>query len=61
MISNTKIAIIGLGYVGLPLERFFATKYVVAHVSLLDLDLALLQNDSSLKPYTTYKHILIKF
>ncbi|WP_298480648.1 nucleotide sugar dehydrogenase [uncultured Maribacter sp.] len=27
--SNTKIAIIGLGYVGLPLARLFATKYPV--------------------------------
>lgn len=27
--NNTKIAIIGLGYVGLPLARLFATKYPV--------------------------------
>ena len=27
--SNIKIAVIGLGYVGLPLARLFATKYVV--------------------------------
>lgn len=27
--SKTKIAIIGLGYVGLPLARLFATKYPV--------------------------------
>ena len=27
--TNTKIAIIGLGYVGLPLARLFATKYPV--------------------------------
>ena len=27
--SNTKIAVIGLGYVGLPLARLFATKYPV--------------------------------
>ena len=27
--SNIKIAIIGLGYVGLPLARLFATKYPV--------------------------------
>ena len=26
---NTKIAVIGLGYVGLPLARLFATKYPV--------------------------------
>ena len=26
---NTKLAIIGLGYVGLPLARLFATKYPV--------------------------------
>ena len=26
--NNTKIAIIGLGYVGLPLARLFATKYL---------------------------------
>ena len=29
MISDTKIAVIGLGYVGLPLARLFATKYPV--------------------------------
>lgn len=29
MNSNTKIAVIGLGYVGLPLARLFATKYAV--------------------------------
>lgn len=29
MISNIKIAVIGLGYVGLPLARLFATKYPV--------------------------------
>ena len=29
MRNNTKIAIIGLGYVGLPLARLFATKYSV--------------------------------
>lgn len=29
MISNVKIAVIGLGYVGLPLARLFATKYPV--------------------------------
>jgi UDP-N-acetyl-D-galactosamine dehydrogenase len=29
MILNTKIAVIGLGYVGLPLARLFATKYPV--------------------------------
>jgi UDP-N-acetyl-D-galactosamine dehydrogenase len=29
MISNTRIAVIGLGYVGLPLARLFATKYPV--------------------------------
>ena len=29
MRNNTKIAIIGLGYVGLPLARLFATKYAV--------------------------------
>ena len=27
--SNIKIAVIGLGYVGLPLARLFATKYPV--------------------------------
>jgi UDP-N-acetyl-D-galactosamine dehydrogenase len=27
--NKPKIAIIGLGYVGLPLARFFATKYAV--------------------------------
>ena len=27
--KQTKIAIIGLGYVGLPLARLFATKYTV--------------------------------
>ena len=27
-LSELKIAIIGLGYVGLPLARLFATKYV---------------------------------
>jgi UDP-N-acetyl-D-galactosamine dehydrogenase len=30
MSDNIKIAIIGLGYVGLPLARLFATKYPVA-------------------------------
>ena len=29
MNSNIKIAVIGLGYVGLPLARLFATKYPV--------------------------------
>jgi UDP-N-acetyl-D-galactosamine dehydrogenase len=29
MYSNSKIAVIGLGYVGLPLARLFATKYAV--------------------------------
>jgi UDP-N-acetyl-D-galactosamine dehydrogenase len=29
MISNKRIAVIGLGYVGLPLARLFATKYPV--------------------------------
>ncbi len=29
MNSNIKIAIIGLGYVGLPLARLFATQYSV--------------------------------
>jgi UDP-N-acetyl-D-galactosamine dehydrogenase len=29
MDSNIKIAVIGLGYVGLPLARLFATKYAV--------------------------------
>lgn len=29
MMNNTKIAVIGLGYVGLPLARLFATKYSV--------------------------------
>jgi UDP-N-acetyl-D-galactosamine dehydrogenase len=29
MRSNIKIAVIGLGYVGLPLARLFATKYAV--------------------------------
>jgi UDP-N-acetyl-D-galactosamine dehydrogenase len=29
MNSNTKIAVIGLGYVGLPLARLFATKHAV--------------------------------
>ena len=29
MNNNIKIAIIGLGYVGLPLARLFATKYPV--------------------------------
>ena len=29
MSSNKKIAVIGLGYVGLPLARLFATKYSV--------------------------------
>ncbi|MFV8345408.1 nucleotide sugar dehydrogenase [Flavobacterium sp. ZB4P13] len=29
MISNIKIAVVGLGYVGLPLARLFATKYPV--------------------------------
>src|SRR5690554_4994607 len=29
VISHTKIAVIGLGYVGLPLARLFATKYPV--------------------------------
>ena len=29
MDSNMKIAVIGLGYVGLPLARLFATKYAV--------------------------------
>ena len=29
MNENIKIAVIGLGYVGLPLARLFATKYAV--------------------------------
>lgn len=48
MISNTKIGVIGLRYVNLPLARLFATKYRMAHVAFLDLDLASLQNDTSL-------------
>jgi UDP-N-acetyl-D-galactosamine dehydrogenase len=39
MISNTRIAVIGLGYVGLPLARLFATKYPVVgrhQVGLMD-------------------------
>ena len=29
MMKDIKIAVIGLGYVGLPLARLFATKYAV--------------------------------
>jgi UDP-N-acetyl-D-galactosamine dehydrogenase len=37
MISNKRIAVIGLGYVGLPLARLFATKYpLIRHQSKPD-------------------------
>ena len=36
MKNNIKIAIIGLGYVGLPLARLFATKYSVIGYDIND-------------------------
>ena len=36
MDTNTKIAVIGLGYVGLPLARLFATKYPVIGFDIND-------------------------
>jgi UDP-N-acetyl-D-galactosamine dehydrogenase len=39
MDSNIKI-IIGLGYVGLPLARLFATKYAVVGMTLTTLEVA---------------------
>jgi UDP-N-acetyl-D-galactosamine dehydrogenase len=36
MLENTKIAVIGLGYVGLPLARLFATKYSVVGFDIND-------------------------
>jgi UDP-N-acetyl-D-galactosamine dehydrogenase len=39
MDSNIKIAVIGLGYVGLPLARLFATKYAVVGYDINKLEL----------------------
>ena len=33
-----KIAVVGLGYVGLPLARLFATKYQVVDLILINLE-----------------------
>lgn len=49
--NNTKIAVIGLGYVGLPLARLFATKYAVVGFDINENRISELQNgkDSTLE------------
>ena len=42
--NNTKIAVIGLGYVGLPLARLFATKYSVVGFDINESRISELQN-----------------
>ena len=51
MIENTKIAVIGLGYVGLPLARLFATKFPVVGFDINKKRIKELQNgkDSTLE------------
>ena len=44
MSSNIKIAVVGLGYVGLPLARLFATKYAVAGFDINQSRVASLQS-----------------
>ncbi len=44
MYSNIKIAVIGLGYVGLPLARLFATKYAVVGYDINHTRVAALQS-----------------
>jgi UDP-N-acetyl-D-galactosamine dehydrogenase len=44
MDSNIKIAVIGLGYVGLPLARLFATKYAVVGYDINQTRVAALQS-----------------
>ena len=44
MNSSTKIAVIGLGYVGLPLARLFATKYAVVGFDINNTRVAALQS-----------------
>ncbi|MFV8352499.1 nucleotide sugar dehydrogenase [Flavobacterium sp. XS2P14] len=46
MDSNIKIAVIGLGYVGLPLARLFATKYAVVGYDINHARVAALQSGS---------------
>jgi UDP-N-acetyl-D-galactosamine dehydrogenase len=46
MDSNIKIAVIGLGYVGLPLARLFATKYAVVGYDINQTRVAALQSGS---------------
>jgi UDP-N-acetyl-D-galactosamine dehydrogenase len=51
MFANSKIAVIGLGYVGLPLARLFATKYAVVGFDINSARIAELQDfvDSTLE------------
>jgi UDP-N-acetyl-D-galactosamine dehydrogenase len=44
MSSNIKIAVVGLGYVGLPLARLFATKYAVVGFDINQVRVASLQS-----------------
>ncbi len=60
---NTKIAVIGLGYVGLPLARLFATKYSVVgfDINQSRVDELNLGNDSTLEvEKTLLESVLVK-
>ena len=58
--NQPKIAIIGLGYVGLPLARLFATKYAVVGFYLADarpsVEIAHSIRNSEIIPNSNLKH-----
>ena len=59
---NIKIAVIGLGYVGLPLARLFATKYAVVGFDIRQNRIQELNtvNDSTLEVgEATLKNVLV--
>ncbi|WP_378188011.1 nucleotide sugar dehydrogenase [Aquimarina sp. W85] len=60
--ENTKIAIIGLGYVGLPLARLFATKYAVVGFDINQTRIDELNNgiDSTLEVEDTVLQAVLK-
>lgn len=62
MTTNIKIAVVGLGYVGLPLARLFATKYAVVgfDINQSRIDALKLGNDSTLEiDSTTLQQVLL--
>ena len=60
--KNNKIAVIGLGYVGLPLARLFATKFAVVGYDISQKRIHELQsgNDSTLEVESTLLKSVLK-